>query len=103
MKSKAKQKRHNRRMLTAALRYATKRHWRVFPLRGKEPCTKHGYLDATTDRAQIKTWWTVDYPGANIGIACDSETGPIVVDFHKPKKPKKGKKELSPTAWLKRH
>jgi hypothetical protein len=33
----------------------------------KRPMTKNGWKDATTDRAQIKKWWTRQ-PGAAIGI-----------------------------------
>jgi hypothetical protein len=68
-------------MVHHALCYA-RRGWRVFPL---QPRTKiplegtRGFLDATTDRAQIKRWW-IAHPTANIGIACDSAHGPIVLD-----------------------
>jgi hypothetical protein len=48
-----------------ALGYAAK-GWSVFPLRGKEPRTVHGHLDATTDADQIRLWWE-RWPDANIG------------------------------------
>jgi hypothetical protein len=53
----------------AALFYATKLHWPVFPLkpRAKEPLTEHGFKDATTDEQQIREWWT-KWPHANIGV-----------------------------------
>lgn len=59
-------------LLTAALRYA-ERGLPVFPCKpGKKvPLTAHGFKDATTDPAVIKTWWK-KHPKANIGVA----TGP---------------------------
>lgn len=59
----------------AALRYAAG-GWPVFPLqpRGKQPRTKHGLRDATTDRRRVRAWWAA-CPSANIGIA----TGRLLV------------------------
>lgn len=71
-------------LLKAALRYANRYGWRVFPLDGKEPRIKGGFRSATTDTKTIKKWWT-EWPDANIGIACDSEHGPIVIDLDAPK------------------
>lgn len=41
----------------------------VFPClpKGKEPLTKHGFLDASIDPEQIEKW-SKQYPNANIGI-----------------------------------
>ena len=47
---------------------------------GKHPSTPHGVNDATTDRDQIKSWWTAS-PNANIGIATGSESGILVLDI----------------------
>ncbi len=55
-------------MLQAALSYADL-GYPVFPCapRRKTPLTSHGLNDATTDRDQIKRWWT-QHPEANIGL-----------------------------------
>jgi len=71
-------------LLKAALRYASHYGWRVFPLAGKEPRIKGGFRSATTDERTIRQWWR-KWPDANIGIACDSEHGPIVIDLDEPK------------------
>jgi len=67
-------------MLDAALAYAA-HGWPVHPLTpfGKTPMTTHGFLDATTDADQIRSWWG-DCPDANIGIATGKKSGTSVVD-----------------------
>jgi len=83
--------------LDAALSYAA-RGWLVFPAHsitarkkctcartgcgspGKHPRTVKGVLDATTDAAQIRTWWK-RWPEANIGLATGAESGLVVVDL----------------------
>jgi putative DNA primase/helicase len=72
-------------LLKAALKYADRFEWKVFPLRGKEPLIAGGFRSATTDEKTIRRWWK-KWPDANIGIACDSEHGPIVIDLDEPKK-----------------
>ena len=56
-------------LLRAALAYAVL-GWAVFPCkpRGKEPLTRHGFKDATTDGVVIESWWR-RWPDANIGVA----------------------------------
>lgn len=69
--------------LDAAIEYAA-RGWSVFPLDGKRPLPgSHGHLEATTDRRRIKKWWR-KFPQANVGIACNNESGPIVLDIDGP-------------------
>lgn len=64
----------------AALAYA-KRGVPVFPCKpgGKEPLTKSGHLEATTDRARINLWWRRS-PRANIGIPTGERSGLLVLD-----------------------
>jgi hypothetical protein len=80
----------------AALFYATKLSWPVFPLHGarngvctcgrpdcgnvgKHPRTKRGFLDATTDPAQIDRWWKAQ-PDSNIGVPTGAASGFVAVD-----------------------
>ena len=66
-------------LLDAALAYAAK-GWPVFPCRAnKKPYTDNGVIDATTNKKQIKEWWT-EYPNANIGCALD-RAGMLVLDL----------------------
>lgn len=62
-------------MLEHALQYAA-RGWRIFRVTGFKTPFKgsHGHLDATTDIATIRAWWT-EKPKANIALA----TGELVV------------------------
>lgn len=60
--------------LDYALRYA-EQGWAVFPLRGKQPATVHGFKDATTDTGKLRHWFGPSgSPGTdplftNIGVA----------------------------------
>lgn len=64
-------------MLDHALAYAAK-GYEVFPcLPSKAPATSNGFHDATSDEAQIKTWWTSN-PDALIG--CAIPAGEVVID-----------------------
>ena len=69
----------NNQFLDAAIEYASK-GMAVFPIksRGKDPLTKHGVKDATTNFNTIEKWWT-RYPNANIGIACGAVSGGLLV------------------------
>jgi hypothetical protein len=54
--------------------------WPVFPCQpgSKEPATRHGFLDATTDPDRIAWWWRRQ-PGANVAVAT-GQPGPDVLD-----------------------
>jgi hypothetical protein len=67
-------------LLTAALARAS-RGIPVFPCvpGGKEPLTRRGHLDASTDPRKIKAWWT-RHPNANIGIPTGERSGLLVLD-----------------------
>ena len=56
------------------------RGWPVFPCQPgrKTPATRHGYLDATTDRAQISEW--LARPGPNLAVATGAP-GPDILDI----------------------
>jgi Bifunctional DNA primase/polymerase, N-terminal len=62
-----------------ALGYA-ERGWPVFPCRPgtKEPATRHGFHDATTDPDEIRNWWR-RWPDANLAVATGAP-GPDVLD-----------------------
>ena len=70
------------RLHEAALAYASKLNLPVFPCkaRGKEPITRNGHKDATTDSDQIKRWWSKT-PHANIGIPTGKRSGFDVLDI----------------------
>jgi hypothetical protein len=55
----------------AALAYAERLGWAVFPLAGKVPAVRggRGYLDATADPETIASFWK-RYPRSNIGVSC---------------------------------
>jgi putative DNA primase/helicase len=70
------------RLRSAALAYAKRLGWPVFPL---TPGTKiplrgtHGFKDATTGLAVIEAWWRM-WPEANIGLDCGG-AGLVVIDL----------------------
>ena len=68
-------------LLTAALYYASL-GWHIFPCKpgAKEPLTKHGVKDATTDEETIREWWA-KWPDANVAMACGKKSGYYVVDI----------------------
>jgi len=55
-------------LLRSALTYA-RWGWPVFPLRArsKQPATRNGFKNATTDEDRIRAWWA-QHPDANIGL-----------------------------------
>lgn len=65
-------------LLTAALEFAEK-GWPVFPVRprSKNPLTRNGLKDATTDPNIICDWWN-RWPNANIGVPTENS---LVVDI----------------------
>ena len=68
--------------LNAALKYATKYDWAVFPVDSstKKPFTPHGCKDAKKVTGAIKNWWK-KWPDAAIGVATGSISGIIVIDL----------------------
>jgi Bifunctional DNA primase/polymerase, N-terminal len=66
--------------LQAALGYA-RRGWPVLPVRagGKDPLTRHGVKDASSDRRTVARWWR-RWPAANVAVACGLP-GPQVLDI----------------------
>jgi putative DNA primase/helicase len=66
--------------LDAALEYVGLR-WAIFPLLPRSkipPKGSHGFLDATTDPAQVRAWWSAT-PEANIGLAV-GKSGLVAID-----------------------
>jgi hypothetical protein len=68
--------------LKTALNYAAKGR-PVFPCKSKEPLTRRGYLDASTDPQRIHTWWN-RWPDANIAIPTGERSGILVIDVDQP-------------------
>lgn len=64
--------------LESALAYA-EHGWRVFPVEGKVPLVKDWPNVATTDTAQVRTWWG-QRPMANVGIATGAGSDIYVID-----------------------
>ena len=54
----------------------------VFPCTpgGKQPLTSHGFHDASTDLATVRSWWQ-RWPDANIGMPTGAASGVDVVDI----------------------
>ena len=69
------------KLLDAAIEYATKYKWAVFPCSptSKKPLTPHGCKDAKKDPGAIRAWWK-RYPDAGIGIATGAISNLIVID-----------------------
>lgn len=67
--------------LKAALSYAAKYHWAVFPVspKTKKPLTPHGCKDAKKTPGAIKAWWK-KWPEASVGIATGSISHLVVID-----------------------
>jgi hypothetical protein len=64
--------------------------WQIFPCnRNKEPLTKNGFKDATSDKAQIAAW-ARQYPSCLWGMR-PGPSGLIVLDFDVNHKDKNGK------------
>src|SRR4051812_17578548 len=68
------------RLLVAALGYA-KHGWKVLPCapHSKQPATRHGFKDATSEKAQLVAWWS-RRPNANVAIVTGKVSGIVVLD-----------------------
>lgn len=71
---------HSRELLRGALIYAG-RGILIFPCEpgGKRPLTAEGFLEATTDEAQIRRWWG-RCPQANVAMPTGERSGLLVLD-----------------------
>jgi Bifunctional DNA primase/polymerase, N-terminal/Primase C terminal 1 (PriCT-1) len=71
-------------LLKAALAWA-RNGKPVFPCKagGKEPLTKRGHIDATTDPRKIHMWWK-RWPNANIAVPTGRRSGVLVLDVDYP-------------------
>jgi hypothetical protein len=58
---------------------------------GKHPRTPNGFHDATSDPAQLETWWS-KWPQANLAVATGPVNGIVVVDID----PAKGGRCVAP-------
>jgi predicted P-loop ATPase len=67
--------------LRAAIKYATKYGWAVFPVnpKTKKPLTPHGCKDAKKGVGPITAWWR-KWPNAGVGVATGSASNIIVID-----------------------
>ena len=67
--------------LDAAIEYATKYGWAVFPVspKSKKPLTPHGCKDAKKAVGSIRAWWD-RWPDASVGVATGSASNLIVID-----------------------
>jgi hypothetical protein len=55
-------------------------NWQTCDRQGKHPRTAHGLKDATTDKAQIETWFK-SQPDSNIGLCTGAVNGNITIDI----------------------
>jgi putative DNA primase/helicase len=69
-------------MLKVALAYAERFGWAVFPVGAdcRQPLTKHGVYDASSDPATITTMFR-QAGDANIALACGQPSGVLVLDI----------------------
>jgi hypothetical protein len=68
-------------MVKAALEYAARR-WQVFPLKpqSKEPATRRGFYDASTNPATLRRWFGQGFPH-NIAIRTGVPSGVFILDI----------------------
>lgn len=72
-------------MMSAALAYAGRLGWAVFPVAAdcRTPIRgegfEHGVLDATSDLTEIERRWTL-HPSANVALACGERSGILALD-----------------------
>ncbi len=70
--------------LEAALEYAARYGWAVYPVNGKVPFKgTRGYKDAAKDQSKIRELWA-EFPSGNVSVATGDLSGVIVLDIDGP-------------------
>ena len=70
--------------LGAAVWYAARMGWPVFPIRDRKPATAHGHLDASRDPEQLRVWfqsrWGAEWL-PDIAVATGTGSSLVIIDI----------------------